>query len=113
MIAHSPDGNSASARRVAPAVLEAAFLLHVHQGLHVPTCSGLLIFSSASIPSRPLALVASGTLWMALNFSNCAQVGHAMVKPQGAALAARIFLAAARRSRPRSGAACSDRAPPS
>ena len=43
------------------------------------TCSGLLIFSSASIPSMPLALVASGTLWMALKFSYCVQVGHAMV----------------------------------
>jgi len=42
--------------------------------------------------------VASGTLWIALNCSNCAHVGHAVVKPHGLALAARIFWAAARRS---------------
>ncbi len=42
----------------------------------------------------PLALVASGTSWMALNCSNWAQVGQAVVKAQGAALAALIFFAA-------------------
>ncbi len=59
------------------------------------TCSGLSIFISASIPSMPLALVASGTLWMALKFSYCVQVGHAIVYPQVAALDVTIFLAAA------------------
>src|SRR5574341_978498 len=58
------------------------------------TCSGLLIFNSASMPSIPLALVASGTPWMALKFSYWVQVGQAMVKPQEAALVATILPAA-------------------
>ena len=50
--------------------------------------------SSASVPAIPLALVASGTSWIALNCSNWVQVGHAVVKPQGVALLDRIFFAA-------------------
>ena len=93
-MAHSPDGKRASPR-VAAAVLEGPLLLRM--SMSAWTCltwSGLLILSSASRPAIPLALVASGASWMALNCSNCAQVGQAVVKAQGAALAALIFFAA-------------------
>ncbi len=98
MIAHSPEGKSASAAASRPPYLKLPSFCMSISICTWRTCSGLLILSSASSPSRPLALVASGTLWIALNCSNCAHVGHAVVKPHGVALAARIFWAAARRS---------------
>src|SRR4030095_6517270 len=58
------------------------------------TWSGLLILSSVSSPPIPLALVASGTSWMALHCSNCGPVGQAVGQAQGGALAGLIFFAA-------------------
>src|SRR6185295_6223329 len=86
MIAHSPEGKSASPAASRPPYLKLPSFCMSIRVCTWRTCSGLLI------------LVASGTLWIALNCSNCAHVGHAVVKPHGLALAARIFWAAARRS---------------
>src|SRR5512136_366285 len=96
MMAHSPEVNRELPAPSRPPYLNVpSFIISIR----VCTCltwMGLLIFNTASSPSMPLALVASGTLWIALKFSNCVQVGHDVVKPQAAALAARIFFAASR-----------------
>jgi hypothetical protein len=83
---------------VAAAVLERALLLHVHERLHVLDVQRAVDLELGVESRHPLALVASGTSWMALNCSNCAHVGHAVVNAHGAALAALIFRAAAMRS---------------
>src|SRR5258705_10338855 len=98
MLAHPREGKGGPAAGSRPPYLKLPSFCMSIRFCTWRTCSGLLILSSVSRPPRPLALVASGTLWIALNCSNCAHVGHAVVKPHGLALAARIFWAAARRS---------------
>ena len=98
IMAHSPEGKRASPAPSRPPYLNVPSFCMSMRVCTCFTCSGLLILSSASSPAMPLALVARGTSWMALNCSNCAHVGQAVVKAHGAALAALIFLAAAMRS---------------
>src|SRR5260221_2130742 len=57
------------------------------------TWSGLLNLSSVSSPAMPFTLVASGTLWMALKFSNCVQVGQAVVSGHSMPAAFSFFAA--------------------
>src|SRR5687767_437522 len=62
------------------------------------TCSGELNFISVSKPSRPLALVAIGTLCQAENCSMLAQLAQAFEKPQVSWPAALSFLPASNTS---------------
>src|SRR5262245_5560824 len=94
IIAHSPDGNSASPALSRPPYLNVPSFCMSIKAWTCFTWAGLLILSSASVPAMPLALVASGTSWMALNCSNWVHVGQAVVNAHGAALAALILRAA-------------------
>jgi hypothetical protein len=58
------------------------------------TTVGLLKLSTASRPSKPLALVDIGRLWKAEKFSTLIQDGQEVVKPQTAPDARSRFAAA-------------------
>src|SRR6266852_945137 len=93
MMAHSPEAKSASPAESRPPYLNnPAFCMSMRFWMCL-TWSGLLNLSSVSSPAMPLTLVASGTLWMALKFSNCVQVGQAVVSGHSMPAAFSFFAA--------------------